>query len=114
VLDDPAEVVSQHLVCHDLWQVASEAAHSEQARLLLHQHFAQGVPLRELARRYPDLFPTTQSVHRCKKNLLRRLRRSRAVQQAAGLATAPPRGQPLSQREGQRPVSKPGSDDDLW
>jgi DNA-directed RNA polymerase specialized sigma24 family protein len=107
VLDDPAEVVSQHLVCHDLWRVANEVAHSEQARLLL-QHFAQGVPLRELARRYPDLFPTTQSVHWCKKNLLRRLRRSRAVQQAAGLVTPPARGQPLSQREGQRPVSQPG------
>jgi len=109
LLDDPAEVVSQHLVWHDLWQVASEAAHSEQARLILHQHFAQGVPLRELARRYPDLFPSPKSVHSFKKNLLRRLRHSRAVQQAAGLAEPPARGRLSSKREGQRPLSKPGN-----
>ena len=107
MLDDPAEVVSQHLVCHDLWQVASEAAHSEQARLLLHQHFAQGVPLQELARCYPALFPSLQSVHSCKKNLLRRLRQSRAMQQAVGLAPPPARGSP-SQREGQRQMIQPG------
>jgi DNA-directed RNA polymerase specialized sigma24 family protein len=85
LLDDPAEVVSQHLVWHDFWRVMGEAARSQQERLLVQQHFGQGVPLRELARRYPDLFPRPQSIHALKKNLLRRLRQNRAVQQAAGL-----------------------------
>lgn len=85
LLDDPAEVVGQHLVWHDFWRVMGEAARSQQERLLVQQHFGQGVPLRELARRYPDLFPSPKSIHSCKKNLLRRLRHTRAVQQAAGL-----------------------------
>jgi DNA-directed RNA polymerase specialized sigma24 family protein len=94
LLDDPAEVVSQHLVWHDFWRVMGEAARSQQERLLVQQHFGQGVPLRELARRYPDLFPRPQSIHALKKNLLRRLRQNRAVQQAAGLVGLHPCNSP--------------------
>lgn len=89
LLDDPAEAVTRQLVLHELWQVAAGIARCEQERLLLQQHYAQGVPLQELPARYPELFPTIQSVYSLKRNLLQRLRRSRAVQEAVGLGQTP-------------------------
>lgn len=88
LIDDPAEVVIQHLVLQELWQVAAGIANCEQEHLILQQHFARGVPLQELPRRYPELFPTMESVYGLKSNLLQRLRRNHAVQQAATLCEA--------------------------
>jgi DNA-directed RNA polymerase specialized sigma24 family protein len=85
LLEDPAEVVIHHLVLDDLWQAAGSVITSEQERLILEQHYALDVPLRELPSRYPQLFPTIDAVYCIKRNLLQRLRRSRAVQEAVGI-----------------------------
>lgn len=81
LLDDPAGVVVDHLALHDLWQIAQSAITCEQERLILEQHYALGVPLRELKLRYPQLFPTMDAVYCIKRNLIERLRRNRAVQE---------------------------------
>jgi DNA-directed RNA polymerase specialized sigma24 family protein len=88
LLEDPVEAVINHLVLHDLWQAAGGVVACEQERLILEQHYALGVPLRELQSRYPQLFPTIDGVYGIKRNLLQRLRRSRAVQEAVGLGEA--------------------------
>ncbi len=101
LLEDHAEGVLTHLVLRDLWQTAAGVAACEQERLILEQHYGRGVPLRELAPRYPDLFPSLQSVYRSKRNLLHRLRRSQSVQQAAGLTYVG------GSREAGRPTKRP-------
>jgi DNA-directed RNA polymerase specialized sigma24 family protein len=86
--EDPAETVMNRQSRDDLWQAAASVAQSEAERLILHQHYQQGVPLREFPARYPHLFPTIQNVYRSQRRLLGRLRRSRAVRQAVGLGHA--------------------------
>jgi DNA-directed RNA polymerase specialized sigma24 family protein len=88
LLEDPAETVINHLVLRDLWQAAGGIVTCEQERLILEQHYALGVPLRELPSGYPQLFPTIDGVYSIKRNLLQRLRRSRAVQEAVGIGEA--------------------------
>ena len=98
---DADEVVIERLLWRDFWQAAAGVAACEQERLILEQHYGRGVPLRELAPRYPEQFPTIQSVYRSKRNLLHRLRRSQSVLQAAGLTYVG------GSREAGRPTKRP-------
>jgi|GEM_PF-1797101 len=111
---DPADAIAGQQAARDLWRAMSREVSCEAERLLL-ESCVQGVQPRDLASRYPDLFPTIDAVYDTKRNLLERLRRSRAVQawrreQGCAEETLPPlktRGRP---RKPPSPAALPKGD----
>ena len=78
---DPSSEVIGRLARRELWAAVEHELTDPKERLVARLSFIAGLSPREILRRYPRKFQDVVDVYRIKRNMIDRLRRSRAIQQ---------------------------------
>src|SRR5215471_3632905 len=78
---DPSAQVINRLTGRELWDTIDRELVDPAERLLARLSFVGGLTPREILARHPDKFEDVFAVYRTKRNMLERLRRSRALRQ---------------------------------
>lgn len=85
--EDPADMILGKLVASEVWRIVQSVVGEEERIILLHNCIL-GYPPREIQRRFPALFAEVEDIHRMRRNVIERLKRSRrfrAALQAEGV-----------------------------
>jgi DNA-directed RNA polymerase specialized sigma24 family protein len=77
--DDPSEVAVGRVARAELWRAVNAELRSDDERLVARLSFLRGLTPREIFARHPDRFEDVVSVYRTKRNIVDRLRHSRAI-----------------------------------
>lgn len=88
---DLADDVVNGLLAQQFWRLIQEELHDEKERLVIVLTYGYDMPPRDICRYYPRVFPSTETVHRIKRNVLARLQRNtqfkqRVSKELAGVA----------------------------
>jgi len=78
---DPSVQVIGHLTGNELWKIIDDELVDPNERLVARLSFVSGLTPREILARHPDRFQDVFDVYRTKRNMIERLRRSRALRQ---------------------------------
>jgi DNA-directed RNA polymerase specialized sigma24 family protein len=81
--DDPSAVAVGRVARSELWRAVDAELRSDDERLVAQLSFVHGLTPREIRARHPERFADVFAVYRIKRNIVDRLRTSRAVRQLA-------------------------------
>ncbi len=76
---DPSAEVVANIAQVELWKAIDRELRNDTERLVVRLSFAAGLSPREIRALHPDHFTDVSEVYRLKRNLIERLRRSRAI-----------------------------------
>src|ERR1700687_3313073 len=79
VSTDPSAEVVANIAQVELWKAIDRELRNDAERLVVRLSFAAGLSPREICALHPDHFPDVSEVYRLKRNLIERLRRSKAI-----------------------------------
>ena len=79
VSTDPSAEVVANIAQVELWNAIDRELRNDAERLVVRLSFAAGLSPREIRALHPDQFPDVSEVYRLKRNLIERLRRSKAI-----------------------------------
>jgi DNA-directed RNA polymerase specialized sigma24 family protein len=77
--DQPPEIDVERLDAPAFWWLVDSHLRDDRDRVVVHLAYEVNLRPAEIQRRRPDLFPTVQDVYRTTRNLLDRLRNSKAL-----------------------------------
>ena len=79
VSTDPSAEVVANIAQVDLWKAIDREIRNDAERLVVRLSFAAGFSPREIRALHPEVFADVSEVYRLKRNLIERLRRSKAI-----------------------------------
>jgi DNA-directed RNA polymerase specialized sigma24 family protein len=79
--DDPSAVALARVARGELWQAIERELRTDDERVVAHLSFVRGLTPREIRARCPRRFADVACVYRIKRNIIDRLRHSRAIRQ---------------------------------
>ena len=83
--DDPSAVAVGRVARSELWRAVNAELRSDDERLVARLSFLRGLTPREIFARHPDRFEDVVSIYRIKRNIVDRLRHSRAIRRLASV-----------------------------